>query len=73
MLHAQFPHRLVDDAEPPSQQCGRCRLMFAGDPTLLLPARPTELVAMPALSSQSAGSPPPPHRRRPPRRAGDTT
>jgi hypothetical protein len=32
----------------------------------LLPARPTELVAMPALSSQSSGSPPTPHRRRTP-------
>jgi len=37
MLHAPIPHRLIDDAEPPPRQCGRCRLMFAGDPTLYYP------------------------------------
>jgi hypothetical protein len=28
------------DDKPPSQQCGRCRSVFDGDPTLHPPARP---------------------------------
>ncbi len=28
------------DDEPPPQQCGRCRLLFEGDPTLHPPAQP---------------------------------
>jgi hypothetical protein len=31
---------LVVPNEPPAQQCGRCRLLFAGDPTLHPIARP---------------------------------
>jgi hypothetical protein len=32
--------RTVAAGEPPPQQCGRCRLLFEGDPTLHPPARP---------------------------------
>jgi hypothetical protein len=28
------------NAEPPPRRCGRCRLMFDGDPTLYPPAKP---------------------------------
>jgi hypothetical protein len=54
MLQAPHLHPLVDAAEaslvepdsertpadPVPRQCGRCQLMFAGDPTLYPPARP---------------------------------
>jgi hypothetical protein len=33
-------HRSPADGEPPPQQCGRCRLLFAGDPTLHPTAQP---------------------------------
>jgi hypothetical protein len=37
---AAHDSRTVTDDEPPPQQCGRCRLLFEGDPTLHPPARP---------------------------------
>ncbi len=73
MLHAPIPHRLVDDAEPPPRQMRSMPVDVRRRSHPLLPARPTGLVAMPALSSHSAGSPPTPHRRRTPRRTGDTS
>jgi hypothetical protein len=32
--------RALADNEPPPQQCGRCRLLFEGDPTLHPTAQP---------------------------------
>ena len=32
--------RPLADNQPPPQQCGRCRLLFEGDPTLHPPALP---------------------------------
>ena len=50
MLHAPIPHRLVDRAPP--RQCGRCRLMFAGDPTLYYPpGRPSWWLCLPCRAS----------------------
>jgi hypothetical protein len=49
MLQAPHLHHSVDgderalvepDRVPPRRQCGRCRSMFDGDPTLYPPARP---------------------------------
>jgi hypothetical protein len=34
------PHQSLANDQPPPQQCGRCRLLFEGDPTLYRPARP---------------------------------
>jgi hypothetical protein len=52
MLHAPIPHGLVDDAEPPPRQCGRCRLMFVGDPTLYYPpGRPAWWLCPPCRAS----------------------
>jgi hypothetical protein len=93
MLHAPLPHPLVDDAEqslvdrntgltpgdaePPPRQCGRCRLMFAGDPTLYYPpGRPAWWLCPPCRASLLGRHPHPTgvaHRRRPPRRIGDTS
>ena len=77
MLHAPIPHRLVDDAEPPPGQCGRCRLMFAGYPTLYYPpGRPAWWLCPPCRANLLGRHPHPTgaaHRRRPPRRTGDTS
>jgi hypothetical protein len=32
--------RSLTNNQPPAQQCGRCRVLFDGDPTLHPPARP---------------------------------
>jgi len=34
------PDQPLANDEPPPQQCGRCRLLFEGDPTLYAPAQP---------------------------------
>ena len=34
------PQQPLADDQPPRQQCGRCRLLFEGDPALHPPARP---------------------------------
>jgi hypothetical protein len=39
------------DAEPPPRQCGRCRLMFEGDPTLYAPALPDWWVCPPCRAA----------------------
>ena len=33
-------HQPPANDQPPPQQCGRCRLLFEGDPTLYAPAQP---------------------------------
>jgi hypothetical protein len=38
-VEPQLLHTTADDELSP-QQCGRCRLLFAGDPTLHPPAQP---------------------------------
>jgi len=77
MLHAPIPHRLVDDAEPPAPAMRSIPVDVRWRSHPLLPARPTGLAVMPALSSQSAGWPPHSygvaHRRGPSRRTGDTS
>jgi len=63
MLQTPHPHPLADGAERalvepnaglasgdpvlPPRQCGRCRLMFDGDPTLYSPAKPDWWVCPP--------------------------
>jgi hypothetical protein len=77
MLYAPIPHRLVDDAEPPPRQCGRCQLMFAGDPTLYFPPGRPGWWLCPRCRAILLGRHPHSngvaHRRRPPRRTGDTS
>ena len=93
MLHAPLLHSLVDDVEQPlvdpttgltpdgrrapPRQCGRCRLMFAGDPTLRYPpGRPGLLICQPFRAILLGRHLHPncvAHRRRPPRRTGDTS
>ena len=34
------PQQPLADDQPTRQQCGRCRLLFEGDPTLYPPAQP---------------------------------
>jgi len=34
------PDQPLANDQPPPQQCGRCRQLFEGDPTLYRPARP---------------------------------
>jgi hypothetical protein len=73
-LHLVEPntHWVPADSGPPAQQCGRCRLLFEGDPTLH-PAAPTGLVAVPTVSGHPARPQPPTQRRRaPPTRRPDT-
>ena len=58
---------LADD-QPPPQQCGRCRLLFEGDPTLHRTARPDWWLCPPCRAILLGGYPRP--RRR---QVGDTT
>lgn len=46
--HAQ---QAPGDAEPPPRQCGRCRVMFEGDPTLYAPAKPDWWVCPPCRAA----------------------
>jgi hypothetical protein len=88
MLQSPQPHPVVDaaaraavepDAElttgdpaPPPLQCGRCRLMFGGDPTLHAPARPDWWVCPPCRAILF-GRPPAPNGAVRQRRNGDTS
>ena len=88
MLQAPHPHPVVDaaeralpgpdaeptpgDAAPPPRQCGRCRLMFDGDPTLYAPARP-DWWACPRCRAILFGRHPAPSGVAGPRGSGDTS
>ena len=41
------PPLVSGNAEPPPRRCGRCRVMFDGDPVLYPPARPDWWVCPP--------------------------
>jgi hypothetical protein len=45
------PQQAPGAAEPPPRQCGRCRLMFEGDPTLYAPAMPGWWVCRPCRTA----------------------
>ncbi len=47
------------DNEPPPQQCGRCRLLFEGDPTLHPVARPDWWLCPPCRAILLGRTPPP--------------
>lgn len=88
MLQTPHPHPVVDGVEravaepvaeltpgdpaPPPLQCGRCRSMFGGDPTLYAPARPDWWVCPPCRASLF-GRPPAPNGAVRQRRNGDTS
>lgn len=59
------------DPVPPPRQCGRCRLMFDGDPTLYSPARPDWWVCPPCRAILFGRQPAPNGTVRP-CRTGDT-
>jgi hypothetical protein len=46
-----LPQKAPGDDEPPPRQCGRCRLMFEGDPTLYAPAQPDWWVCPPCRAA----------------------
>lgn len=39
------------DHQPPPRQCGRCRLLFEGDPTLHPPAQPDWWLCLPCRAT----------------------
>jgi hypothetical protein len=64
------PRQAPGDAEPPPRQCGRCRSMFEGDPTLSAPAQPDWWVCPPCRAALF-GRDPGPNGVPPRRRTGD--
>jgi hypothetical protein len=60
------------NAEPLPRQCGRCRLMFEGDPTLYAPAKPDWWVCQPCRAALF-GRDPDPKEVPPRRRTGDAS
>ena len=59
-------------AEPPTRQCGRCRSMFEGDPTLYAPAKP-DWWACPHCRAALFGRDPDPNEVLSRRRTGDAS
>lgn len=57
---------------PPPRQCGRCRAMFPGDPTLYAPAQP-DWWACPRCRAVLFGRHPAPNGPHRPRRSGHTS
>ena len=66
------PQARPADDQPPPQQCGRCRLLFEGDPTLHRTARPDWWLCPPCRAIL-LGRYPRPHDVAPRRQVGDTT
>ena len=66
------PQQPLAGDQPPPQQCGRCRLLFEGDPTLHPPAQPGWWLCPPCRAIL-LGRYPRPHDVARPRQAGDTT
>ena len=66
------PQHTPGDAEPPPRQCGRCRSMFDGDPTLYAPAKPDWWVC-PPCGAALLGRDPYPNEVSPRRRTGDAS
>jgi hypothetical protein len=62
--------RPLADNQPPPQQCGRCRLLFEGDPTLHPPALPDWWLCPPCRAILLGRNPR--FHRRPPPTVGDT-
>ncbi|HWC12196.1 MAG TPA: hypothetical protein VG455_13360 [Acidimicrobiales bacterium] len=59
-VQAVVDSRLDEDDEPQPRQCGRCRMMFRGDPTLDIRARdgwclcpPCEAILLPGIARRA--------------------
>ena len=66
------PQQPLAGDQPPPQQCGRCRLLFEGDPTLHPPAQPGWWLCPPCRAIL-LGRYPRPHDVARPRQVGGTT
>jgi hypothetical protein len=55
------PHQPLANDQPPPQQCGRCRQLFEGDPTLYPPAQPDWWLCPPCRAILLGRSPRPHH------------
>jgi hypothetical protein len=72
-LHLLEPNTrwLPADSSPPAQQCGRCRLLFEGDPTLHPATRPDWWLCPPCRAILLGRNPQTQRRRPPPTRRPD--